>query len=143
MAYLPIVQQKKITLTSAQVKALNAAPVVAIAAPGVGKVINVINAITKLNYGSNAFNSGAGQTINLYYNNNVENISQIFSNPSISSSSNKFDLRTVSYNLGNLSAGSIDNVNVAIHNPISTEIGGNASNDSTISIVINYIISTI
>ena len=54
-----LVNRIKITLTSAQILALNTTPVTLVAAPGNGKFINVLSAVAKLNYNTTAYSNVA------------------------------------------------------------------------------------
>lgn len=141
------------TLTNAQIKALHATPVQAIAAQGSGKVVVVLSACAKLNYGgTNAFTAGAAQTIQVYYGTAQNALTQaggttgILQNGSITATSNQFN-----YILGATGAGgqlsatytTFNNVAINLYNSIATEITGNAANNNTIDWQIQYFVFTI
>ncbi|MCB1711758.1 MAG: hypothetical protein KDH96_04540 [Candidatus Riesia sp.] len=57
-ADVPIIRTVKISLTPAQVRSLGSTPIVAVAAPGVGKAIEVFTAMARITFGSVAYNGG-------------------------------------------------------------------------------------
>ena len=132
------------TLTSAQIKALNATPQTLIAAPGAGQVIVIIAASAKFTYGgSNVFVAGAGQSINLSY--GVTSISAInatnwLTNANIVGTTNRWSNWS-----GNLttSYAAVSNVAIVAYNPVATEITGNAANNNTVPWSITYFTLTI
>lgn len=145
MAYIPIWQTARLTLTSAQVKTLHGTPVQIIPAPGSGLGIVLAYANAKLNYGgNNAFTAGASQAIGPFYNNTTTSIisdTSFISNAMITSTANAFTVSPfINATLFNKAAGVLDNVNIAIYNPIATEISGNAAGDNTIDITVIYAI---
>lgn len=50
----------KVSLTSAQILALNTTPILCIPAPGAGKVIDVLSVLVKYNYGTSPYSVAAG-----------------------------------------------------------------------------------
>ncbi len=145
MAYIPIWQTARLTLTSAQVKTLHGTPVQIIPTPGSGLGIVLAYANAKLNYGgNNAFTAGASQAIGLYYNNTTTDIiadATFIPNAMITNTANAFTVTSFTItSLINKAAGVLDNVNIAIYNPVATEISGNAAGDNTIDITVIYAI---
>lgn len=64
------IRETVVTLTNAQVKTLNATAVSVIAAPGAGKIVQVVDVLGKLNYATAAFDSvGTGDDFVLRYTN--------------------------------------------------------------------------
>jgi hypothetical protein len=132
------------TLTSAQIKALNATPQTLIAAPGAGQVIVIVAASAKFNYGgSNVFVAGASQSINLSY--GATSISAInatnwLTNANIVGTTNRWSSWS-----GNLTTtyAAVSNVAIVAYNPVATEISGNAANNNTIPWSITYFTLTI
>lgn len=53
------IQSTKISLTQTQINSLNSVPIIAIANPGVGKIIKPISMFARFNYGSHTFSGGA------------------------------------------------------------------------------------
>lgn len=137
-----------ITLTSQQIKNLNATPIELIPAPGVGKVINIIDPIMwKFTYGgTNVFVAAASQGISLYYgtSNLVASSFPVVSDSIIVGTSNRID-RTKTGNSGG--SGYLDtaleNLPINIRQPIATEISGNAANNNTITFTVLYYIATL
>jgi hypothetical protein len=140
------------TLTNSQIKNLHGTPVQAIAAPGSGKVIVVIQVIGKLNYGgTNVFTAGAGQQIGCFYGTaqsaiGANTTGYLLSNGNITSNSNKVSIScctanaTVAFDVG---YSTIANTAINLYNFVATEISGNAGNDNTIGWQIEYFIATI
>jgi hypothetical protein len=138
------VQTAKVILTSQQVKSLYATPIVIIPAQGVGTFINVFNAVAKMTYGgTNVFVAAANQSISLYYNNEAGEpaIETIIINSNISASSNQIGFSSLQAD--NAGATAFENVPIVALNPQSTEISGNAANNNTITVVVNYQVLTI
>jgi hypothetical protein len=64
------IRETVVTLTNAQVKTLNATPVSVIAAPGTGKIIQIVDVLGKLNYATAGFDAvAAGDDFVLKYTN--------------------------------------------------------------------------
>jgi len=133
------------TLTSLQIKSLFATPVLAIAAPGAGKVIEILKVSAKLNYGgSNVFIAGFNQGILLFYGNSSFNFTattQLCLDTFISANVTSYTTGTVTA----LDSANSNFANQALYfgNPISTEISGNAANDNTVTYNILYQIVSI
>lgn len=144
MAYIPIWQTARLTLTSAQVKTIHGTPVQIIPTPGSGLGIVLAYANAKLNYGgNNAFTAGAAQAIGLYYNNTTTAIISdiaFISNGMLTNTANAFTVASFATAFVNKAAGVLDNVNIAIYNPVATEISGNAAGDNTIDVTVIYAI---
>ena len=137
---------KKVTLSSADVKALHGTPITAISAVGANKAIVVLGASSQLFYaGTNVFTAAACQTIELYYGTTAsidEAGSSLVSNAMITSAAHKFTILGSKVNfLDNQALGVVDNVDVTLYNPNVAEIGGNAGNDNYIIVSIAYFIA--
>ena len=135
---------KKVTLTSAQIKALHATPIELIAAPGAGNGIQLVTYSAKVNYGgTNVFVAGAGQRVDIMFNNTTTQIingNSFVSNSMITAAASSFSWanQTSGTTFTGELAGVLDNVNVTAWNPVATEISGNAANDNTIDIILGY-----
>ena len=137
---------KKVFLSAAEIKALNATPKVAITAAGANKAIVVLGAASQLYYGgTTAFTAAAAQTIELYYGTATPidaAASSLVSNSMITSVANKVTVLGSKVNfLDDQAQALIDNVNVTLYNPIATEITGNIADDSYIMVSIAYFIA--
>jgi len=138
-------QVARVSLTSAQIKALHATPITLIAAPGAGKSIIISELFSIMYYGgSNVFVAGASQRIDLLYVNGsgTTAVSQGVQNSTITSSANRSLLVTPTFFL-NINPNLLDNQVIVAYNPIATEISGNAANDNTILFNILYYIVTL
>ena len=56
----------KVSLTAAQIKTISTIPISVIPAPGAGKVIEIISAFLKFNYGTVTFDASFGYGLSLY-----------------------------------------------------------------------------
>jgi hypothetical protein len=134
-------QVATVTLTSAQVKALHATPITLVPAQGAGKIIAVINAWTKFNYGgSNVFVAGAGQSISLSYGTGTQVVSALTTNAQITGTTTSYNNVLVAA-VG--TAAVVDNTAITCYNPSTTEISGNAANNNTISFGCAYYVLTL
>ncbi len=135
------------SLTNAQIKALRATPIQIIAAPGVGSVIRIINAVGKMVYGgTNVFTAGASQTIALYFGPGTTAIwvSPLLTNAMIVASSTRISsINPTGLALSTTVNATLDNQAVYVYNTVATEITGNAANDNTINYSISYQVITI
>lgn len=131
-----------VVLTSAQVKNLFATPVEIIPAPAAGSFIKIIWITGKLTYGgSNVFTAGAAQIIDLGYD-ATYNIGRVMSNGGIVAAVNTTYQATLA-SVGAQDASNLEGRPVEAYNPVAVEIAGNAANDNTITVSVNYQIVTI
>jgi len=135
---------KKTTLTSSQIKALNATPIQMVAAQGANTVIVPISTSFKFIYGgSNAFVAGAAQTIDLYFSNSPGKIAlPIIINATLVGNQTKFSI-IVGDDQSRQSTGIYDNVGLFLVNPVATEISGNAANDNQVVVFLTYYIADV
>lgn len=142
---LPIpIETITITLTSSQIKNLNATPITIIPAQGAGKVITLVSAIGKFNYGgSNVFVAGAAQSVNMYYGTTNAATGGFISNGQITSSATNYTIYYTPVNLQNIPVANVENVAINAYNFVATEISGNAANDNTITITVKYFVASI
>ncbi len=134
-----------VTLTSAQVKALNGTPVTLIAAQGAGTMISIVSWICKLNFGSNAFTSAGGGQIGLYYTNNASStglIANILGNTSLTSTSNQTWIGPIVQYTTATPAPSTTKENTPVVVDANATIAGNAANDNTVYVNVLYQIIT-
>lgn len=130
------------TLTNTQIKNLHATPIQIIAAPGVGKVVQIIQSSGVTNFGgTNAFTAAASQSINCYFGTGA-NICQLISNSCLTDTTSDYNQTDANIN-SFISLSNCTNQAVNLYNPVATEISGNAANNNTISYNILYRIITI
>lgn len=128
------------TLTSAQIKALNASPVTVLAAPGAGRFYRMLWWTGKFTYGgSNVFVAGVGQTINVYLGTTL-NQGSIIPNAEIVGTTTVY---TWANGFASTIATTAENQPLNLYNSNATEISGNAANDNTVSYSITYQIMNI
>jgi hypothetical protein len=136
-----VVQESQITLTSQQIKNLNATPIEIIPAQGAGTVIIVDSIVSKFIYGGNdVFVASAAQVISLSY--GTTSFNPIMITSSIVSTTTNYSYDTY-FEVFNFSTTGIENTALSVINPIATEISGNASNDNTIKILVKYFVVNI
>lgn len=131
-----------VVLTSAQVKALNVTPVTIVAAPGSGKVIWIMSTITKMTYGgTNQFTTGGN--VQLRYNNGTGLIAQgqIGTTTQINAANSTY-LRQVPTDIAENLTTALENLPIVAFNSGSA-YAGNAANNNTFTITVQYFISSI
>ncbi len=128
-------------LTNGEIKALHATPKQIIAAPGNGKVIQILNCVATLNYGgTNAFTDAAASQLRVYYS-TTTNIMSILTAAQILATASQ--ITSGSPLVFNLTYAAVNNLAVNLYNDSATEWAGNAANDNTMSYNITYRILTI
>jgi hypothetical protein len=129
-------------LTNAQIKALHGTPVQVVAAPGLGKYVQILHAVMTLNYGgNNAFVNTGGSQIFLYFGTTQQIVGSLGLSQIVATSS-QVDFTYAASNLGFASTSAV-NLAVNFWNASATEISGNAANDNTMSYNVVYRIVTI
>lgn len=129
-----------VQLTNSQIKNLNATPVQILAAPGAGKVYNVLSVSARLNYGgTNIFTAGASQTIALIYGTSASVVTAV-TNAMLVAAAVRYALFLVPVVITNGTVANYDNLAINAKNGIATEISGNAANDNTVTIQVVYTI---
>ena len=119
-----------ITLTNAQIKNLHITPIVLVPAQGAGTVVLPMNIISKLNYGGNDPFTGADGIFL------ISSSYIICSAAIVEDTQDSFYLSV--FNNFELPANLFENVDLTLLS--DTPIGGNASNDNTMSFYIQYVI---
>ncbi len=140
------VKTASVTLTSAQIKACRATPITLVAAPGSGSVIVPIVVTAKFNYaGTNVFTNG--MNINLRYTNttgqSVVNSAVIPAANIVAAASCYTIKNDISTNLIATTVASVDNQLICVANTGASEITGNAANDNTLTVQLQYYIITL
>lgn len=132
-----------VTLTSAQIKALNATSITLIAAQGAGKIIVLTSIILKKFYGgTNVFTAAAAQTINLFYGTTVAANSGTLGTNAVIVSTGTVFATALPVVLTAATTTSYENAGIVIRNPVATEISGNAANNNTITVSASYYVAT-
>lgn len=137
------IQEATVTLTSAQIKSLNANPIALVPAQGAGKVIVPISIISKFFYGgTNVFVAAALQSVSVFYGTALQYISGVINNVQVVASASSYSVPSFA-GIANTATSNLENVALNAYNPIPTEISGNAANDNTITFVVKYYVVTI
>jgi len=134
-------QTAQFTLTSAQMKALHATPVTAIAAPGAGKLIVMVGIYAKYIYaGTNVFVASAGQNVQVAFGSTTNGAITLFNVNQIAAAANVYIQAQTGANVSN---GATDNQAILLYNSSGTEVTGNAAGDNTFNINFLYYVVTI
>ena len=131
-----------LTLTSAQIKSLNASPQTIVAAPGANKAIGVVTVWGRLNYGgTNAFVATSG-TINARWKDNtgpITGTSSLMGQSQIQATFSNYGFRATTAQNSTATANLLDNQPLVIGNS-GAEITGNAANNNTMTFIVYYYI---
>ena len=143
-----VAQSVIITLTSAQVKALQSTPILMLAAQGANTLIFPESFIAYLAYGgSNVFVAPGGASILAYYTNtntSGNQISSVMLAGSYTQSANNYNLTAAVGNGGTPTTSCVNQgIYVAIDQGAAGNITGNAANDNTIKIEMVYRVITV
>jgi hypothetical protein len=127
----------KVTLTSAQVKALRATPITVAPAPGAGFVNDLISWSGYLKAGANVFTNPQDLAIKPK-DGTIAQVSESMTAAGwLDQATSFFTTGLVKKNVP-LTKASVDNQPLVVHNIGASEITGNAAADATITIVIAY-----
>ena len=137
------IQQAQVTLTAAQIKALAATQITLVAAPGAGKAIQFLGAMLKLNYGSEVFTESADNLVIKYTNASGVAVSDVVECTGFIDQSADTITNAIPVKDAIVAAASCENQALVIDNNGDGEFGGNASNDSTISVDVSYRVVTL
>lgn len=130
------------TITSLQIKSLNATPITLVSAAGSGTIIFPLALITKFNYGgTNAF-TGSGN-ISVAYNSAGKNnlYASVFTTTQMTSTTTQFYPGVFSW--ASTASTNAENLDLVIYKEASPEYAGNAANNNTITIQLIYSILTL
>lgn len=131
----PGIQSATVTLTNAEVKALNATPITVLAAQGAGNYVNLIAGYARMNYGGNdAFTGTYRVSLQQGGVRISNNVTESGFNATVTTYSNFFVDTTFNSDSTVLNSA----VTISSDDPI----GGNASNDNTVTVTIYYNVVT-
>lgn len=136
MSYFPLYSTGNITITNSQIKSIRTTPVQIIAAPGAGKMISIVSATVKFNYGgNNTFGSGGNLQLMV---NNTSGILYSAWNSAIYTGSvdNIYGIVGPQAN-GATTQGVLENLPIVLTTAASDPTG-NAANDNTLIVNVLY-----
>ena len=124
----------KISLSAAQIKTISTIPISVIPAPGAGKVIEIISAFLKFNYGTVTFDAGTNRSLSL-----DTSTSSAIQYETANNILNRTSSTIKTFDKG------LSKPNVLVENqPIYVDGGSDSTvGDSTIDLYINYRIITL
>ena len=125
----------KISLTSAEILALNAIPKVLVSAPGAGKIIRVISAMMKVAFNTQAYTTNVVCAVQ--YNGTSTNI---LSNSMLSSAETTISQQLASTSIS-FTTGSSDPVNKAV--VLKATAGDPTTGDSPMDVYLTYTVITL
>lgn len=131
-------QYADVTITATAIKAARATPVSLVAAQGAGNAIFFMGAQLKLNYGSEVFTETADNFAIKYTDGSGVIVSQAIENTGFIDQSADTLTSALPKIDAIVAATGAENQALVLHNTGDGEIGGNASNDSTITLRIFY-----
>lgn len=125
---------------NACIKALRAAPKALVAAPGVDKFVEVISAVLILDYGTNVLTETADNLVIEYATSGTDITAAIETTGFIDAAADTVKLAYAS--ITDVSAANSVNNAVQLFNTGGDEFAGNAGNDTTLTIKVNYRVHT-
>jgi hypothetical protein len=129
-------------LTSAQVKALRATPIDLTPAPGADTFIQLLGALLVLDYGSNAFTESSNNLVIQYETSGVDACAAITGDGFITATADTIAVAVPTAIAGAASA-SFNGKKLQLFNTGDGEIGGNAANDSQLTVCVTYAVHTL
>lgn len=125
------------TLTSAQIKALRATPIAIAAAPGSGKMIEFVGAVLIMNYGSNVLSESSDNLVIQYHTSGVDVCAAIETTGFLDQAADMI-ATAVPIAIAGAAATSFSNLALELFNNGDGEFGGNAANDTTLTVKCTY-----
>lgn len=135
-----VLRVAKVTVTNAQIKAMHATPVVLVAAPGAGKMLQVESVVLRLNYGSNVFTGG--RAIRLGIDNATRRAFGDIAHGNFHENTANHVYHAQPAIAGHATAAHTENKNFAMQAQVG-EIAGNAGGDNTFTVWVHYRILTV
>jgi len=134
-----VLQSATIALTSAQVKALRAAPQVLVAAPGAGQVIEFVSANVRLDYGTNVFTVGAGDDLAVKFKDGTgPSVSENIETTGFLDQTTDIATSAIPKKDAIVTKANCENQPLVLHGIGGAEIAGNAANDSVVRLDVSF-----
>jgi hypothetical protein len=132
-----ILKTDTVAVTNSQLKALRAAPLALVAAPGSGKFIEFVSATIAMNYGSNVLSESTDNLVIQYHTSGLDASAAIETTGFLDQAADM--IATVhATDIAGAAATSFTNLALELFNSGDGEIAGNAGNDTTLIIKITY-----
>lgn len=135
-----MVYEKKVEITNAEIKALNGTPKELVAAPGANKLIEFLGAVLLLNYGSNVLTeTGGDDNLGIEYNDGTGSpvCTAIEATGFMDEDADQMMKAVPIVLAGTIAAATNINKNLVLINN-GDEYGGNATADTTMTVMISY-----
>jgi len=126
-----------VEITNTQLKGLATSPKVLVAAPGAGKFIELISAVLILNYGSEALTAGAGDDLVIEYGTSGQDATASIETTGFVTATADTMAVIPAATIATAPAANIVNKALQLSN-VSSNFGGNASNDTTMTVKVTY-----
>ena len=138
-----ILKYAVVAVTNAQIKAMRAAPVTLVAAPGANKVLQFVSAVLALTYGSNVLTESAANMAIRYTDGSGVIVSQaIEATGFIDATANTITNALPKIDVIAANSASVNKA-LVLHNTGAGEYGGNAGADTVMSVKIAYRVHTV
>ncbi|MEE4113328.1 MAG: hypothetical protein V2I40_10975 [Desulfobacteraceae bacterium] len=131
-----------VEITNSQLKALRATPKVLVAAAGADKMIELVSAVLILDYGSEALTESADNLIIEYASSGVDATAAIETTSFIDATADAIAL-VLPTGIAGAAATNLVNDGLHLKNSGDGEFGGNASNDTTMTVKVTYRVHTV
>lgn len=136
------IQYIAVSLTSAQIKALRAAPQSLVAAPGAGKLIEFVSAQLILDYGTNGLTESTYNLAVRYTNGSGAIVSDAIETTGFIDQTVDAVNNAIAKKDNIIAASACANKALVLHNTGVGEIAGNAANDSVLRVKVAYRVHT-
>jgi hypothetical protein len=131
-----------VSLTAGEIKALRATKKELVAAPGSGKMLELVSAVLKLNYGSEVLTESVDNMVIQYNTSGVDATGAIEATGFIDASANTTYLVKAA-DIAAAASTNLENKALELFNTGDGEYGGNASADTTMTVIVNYRVHTL
>lgn len=131
-----------IELSNANIKALHSSPIALVAAPGADKVVEFGGAVLILDYGSNVLSESADNLV-IQYNTSGVDASAVIETTGFIDQTADMIAFVVPSGIAGFTASNCVNRALELYNNGDSEFGGNAANDTTMTVKVTYRIHTV